>query len=70
MMYQIEERLKQAFPEESTEPFGGISLVIMGYVFSLSRGSCEKSLKVVIIIIISKFQRLFVTPSGEVQSLI
>ena len=30
MMYQIDERLKQAFPERCKEPFGGISVVLMG----------------------------------------
>ena len=30
MLYQIDERLKQAFPENAHLPFGGISVVIMG----------------------------------------
>ena len=27
---QIDQRLKQAFPENSREPFGGLSIVMMG----------------------------------------
>ena len=30
MLYQIDERLKQAIPENAHLPFGGISVVIMG----------------------------------------
>ena len=30
MLYQIDARLREAFPENQKQPFGGISVVIMG----------------------------------------
>lgn len=30
MLYQIDARLREAFPENQKQPFGGISVVLMG----------------------------------------